>query len=288
MAGITASTELAVMHIITGMACVTIGGCAFVGPILMAFLAGNIDMFPGQFEGCQVVIEQGRFPAHRGMTGRATCSETPGMRIIHSVTGKTITGCAFEDFILMTIIAGDTSMFALQFEHCQVVIKGGRYPTSGVVAACAVCSQAAIVGIIYRMAREAIAGYASEGTFCVAIFAGSSRMFAFQFEGCQIVIELSGCPAIGGVTGCAICSQLALVGIIFSVAGGAINGCRLQVRDGAGRDVAFGAIHISVFPNQWEWKDVVVEIIPICIDSIMASQAIVPECLQVCDSKFDI
>jgi len=65
MAGITASTELAVMGIITCMACVTIGWCAFEDPILMAILAGNIDMFPSQFEGCQVVIEQGRFPAHR-------------------------------------------------------------------------------------------------------------------------------------------------------------------------------------------------------------------------------
>jgi len=222
------------------------------------------------------------------MTGRTTRSETPGMQIICGVTGKTVTGCAFEDFILMAIIAGDIGMFAFQSEPCQVVIKGGRCPTSGIVAACAVCSQAAIVGIVNSMAREAIAGRASEGTFSVAIFASNSCMFAFQFEGCQIVIELSGGPAIGVVTGCAVCSQLTLVGIIISVAGSAINRCRLKVWDGAGQDVAFRTIHISVFPGQLEGKDVVVEIIPICIYSIMANQAIVPERLQVCDGKFDI
>ena len=97
----------------------------------MAIFAGGINMFPGQLESCQVVIEQSRFPARWRMACRAVCPKASGMWIFCSVTRKTITGCAFENPILMAVFAGDIGMFTFKFEIGQVMVKHGWFPTSG-------------------------------------------------------------------------------------------------------------------------------------------------------------
>lgn len=55
----------------------------------MAFLTGNVDMQPGQFENRKVVIKTGPIPFDRGMTGAAVRAQATLVIVVLLVTVET-------------------------------------------------------------------------------------------------------------------------------------------------------------------------------------------------------
>jgi hypothetical protein len=92
----------------------------------MTFLAGNCSVLAGQLEGGQVVVISCRCPAVSGMAGTTIGAQAALVGIFWRVAGNTIQGCALQDMIDMTFLAGDRGVFAGQFEGSQVVVEGGR------------------------------------------------------------------------------------------------------------------------------------------------------------------
>ncbi len=76
------------------------------------------------------------------------------------------------------------------------------------------------------------------------------------------------------MAGTTIGAQPALVGIIRRVAGGAVLRRGLEVRKGAGIDVALRTQNLGMFPGQMERDAVVIEFVTIGVHPIVTGQAI--------------
>lgn len=116
----------------------------------------QVDVCTSQRESRQVMVEGGRQPAVSGVAGGAIFAELAVVFIILLVAGITVAGCALEDMINMTLLAGHSDMFTRQFESGQVMIEGGRCPAIGSVAGTAVRAQTALVGVVFLMAGRAV------------------------------------------------------------------------------------------------------------------------------------
>ena len=114
--------------------------------------------------------------------------------------------------------------------------------------------------IIINMAGCAIHGRALEDAILMAILAGYSCMFAIKMEGELGVIYIGGFPAVRRMAGGAILSKLAVMEIIFLMAGIALLRRGLHVCDGAVIEMAVGAGCQSVLPNQIERDPVMVKV----------------------------
>lgn len=107
--GMTCSTvgsELTVVVIVLQVAGYAIFRGAFEYAIHMATLAIHIRMFAVQVEGEFRVVDRGRFPTRRGMTGGAFGTELPVVMIILQVARNTILRGALEDAVLMAAFTG--------------------------------------------------------------------------------------------------------------------------------------------------------------------------------------
>ena len=90
------------------------------------------------------------------MTGAAVRSELTVVMIVLFMAGITILRCALENAIHMATRASHINVRASQLEGRQIMIKGGRFPSTGVVTSAATCAKLSIVCIILFMARIAI------------------------------------------------------------------------------------------------------------------------------------
>lgn len=132
-----------------------------------------------------------------------------------AVTGSALGGRAFEDPVLVAVLALDGEMRAGEREAAQVVVEGGVFPVGGGVTGFAGCAILAVVGVIGLVTGVAIFGRAFVLAVLMATLALGSGVFAFQFEGGAVVVKLGGLPAFGGVTHAAVCPKLSGVGVIF-------------------------------------------------------------------------
>ena len=71
MAGGTICPESAVVLIVRAMTGVTIGRCALIDIVEMAFRAFNFSMFPFEFERREIMVEGGGTPTVNTVTGGA-------------------------------------------------------------------------------------------------------------------------------------------------------------------------------------------------------------------------
>ena len=97
-------------------------------------------------------------PIRRVMTSLAGNTEAAIMLIILRVTGIAIGGRPREDIVLMAILTARFGVFALQLARGQVVIELGGSPRFGGVTHRAVRTEAAVVRVILRVARETVRG----------------------------------------------------------------------------------------------------------------------------------
>lgn len=135
------------------------------------------------------------------------------------------------------------------------MVKRSRQPGTGGMAGLAIRSELAVVGVILLVAGITVAGSALENIVDMAAQASHIDMCAGQLEGEQVVVKTGWQPAICGVTGSAVCSVLAVVFIIFLVAGIAVCG-----RAGEDLiDMATLAGHTGVFADQLESGQVVIK-----------------------------
>jgi hypothetical protein len=83
------------VRIIFGMTGVAIAGRAFENIIDMAVGARHTDMFSGQFEAGQIVVEGSRLPPVGGVTDTAICAERTIVGIIFLMAGDAVLVCGF-------------------------------------------------------------------------------------------------------------------------------------------------------------------------------------------------
>ena len=95
----------------------------------MAILTNNVDVRPIQWEIATVVIKSDIFPTRRGVAGSTVRAKTTIMFIVLAVTGITSGGHTLVDTVLVTILASDLCVLALQFEGREVMVKFGGFPT---------------------------------------------------------------------------------------------------------------------------------------------------------------
>lgn len=102
------------------------------------------------------------------------------------------------------------------------------------------------------------------------------------------MIEGRWAPSIRRMTGFAIRSQYTFVGIVFGMAGNTILGSGLQVRDRTGAGMAIPAGRLDMFSGQCENHKAMVEGLPVSVDAVMASQAIIPKILSMRFGKISL
>ena len=106
----------------------------------------------------QGVIHAGIFPIGGSMTSRAVRPEAAIMFIVLPVAGIAVGGRPRKDIVLVAVFATRFGVFALQLERGQVVIELGGSPRFGGVTHRAVRTEAAVVRVILRVARETVRG----------------------------------------------------------------------------------------------------------------------------------
>lgn len=240
----------------------------------VALFAINPLVRARQREGAARVIEGGIVPVGGFMAGGAVCSKFSIMFVIPPMTGIAVQWCAFKNTVLMAIFTFHLRVFPLQLEGKQVVVHAGIVPIGGRVAGGAVCAKFAVMLVVPAMARVAIGGRALIDIVLVAIFAGGLSVFPFQFEGRKAVVKFGGRPALGRVTGRAVRAEAAGVRVVRQVAGCAILPRRLHVCHTARVGVTGIARNFHVFPCQRKRKIAVIEIVPECVNAIVARKAV--------------
>ena len=106
-------TELPCMRIPGRVAGVTIGWSPLENTIRMTGTTCYIAVLSGQWETCIAVVECCPSPTVCGVAGSTICTELTAMRIISSMAGITIRGCALENTVRMARFTGNILMFSI-------------------------------------------------------------------------------------------------------------------------------------------------------------------------------
>ena len=149
----------------------------------------------------------------------------------------------------------------------------------------AILPQVALVGVILGVAGKAGRGRAFENIVDVALQAGDRRMLPRQGKCRLAVIDTGELPAIQRVALAAVAAHVAMMDVIFGVAGTASLRGGLQGRQVAGARVALAAGGRRMFTGQAEGDPGVVKDAPVGIDAIVAGQAVRPKILEVSSYK---
>jgi len=172
----------------------------------------------------------------------------------------------------VALIAARPEVGAIQHKGGMAgVIELAEAPVAGVVAAFAIHSQRAFVGIVAGMAAIAgVLGIAVQRGG-MALVASHHAMRAQQHECDLVVVEVRGLPCRFVVTRGAGVAQLALVRIVLAMTARAIRGQFLGV-DVAG--VAGLALGVAMGATQWEFRlGVVIETVALPVVAAMAIAA---------------
>jgi hypothetical protein len=138
------------------MAAGTFLGCALEHAIDMAFFADHIGMSAIQFESRKIMVKGSGFPGLGRMTGTAILTKFSGMLVIFLVARKTSRRGTLKQLINMAIRAFCFGVFAIQFENRKIVVKGSRFPGSGLMTVATGCPKLAVMRVIFEMANTAI------------------------------------------------------------------------------------------------------------------------------------
>lgn len=196
------------------------------------------------------------------------------------MTGNTSRWCTLEDVIHMTVVAGNIDMFPGQLESKQAMVEDRWQPTCRQMTLSASSSKNPIVLIVFRVAGKAIGRGTLEDIVCVATFTGYINMLAKQSKSRQVMIEGGGRPAFGLMAGAAIGAQSIRMRICLYMAALAISWGGTQVCERLVVLVTLITTDLDMFPGQFKGHGIVVKSMPVGIDTVMASQAVIPVCLE--------
>ena len=191
-----------------------------------------------------------------------------------AVAGDALLGRTLEDIVQMALRALHTGMCAGQLEGSLGVVEAGMLPVVRRVAAAAIGTELALVGVIFRMAGGAILRCTLEDVIHMAFIASHIRMLAGQLKSCFGVVESCLLPIIRRMASAAICAKLALVGIILCMAGSAVLFGGLEIRQPAYSGVTGGAGNSTVLAGQLERILAVVEAAPETVYAIVTGPAV--------------
>lgn len=90
-------------------------------------------------------------------------------------------------------------MSASQFEDGEIVVECRWFPTVGRMTETTVCSKLRLMGIILQVTGSAGRWRSFEFAVCVAELAFDRGVHPGQLEICQVVVEFSRFPTVGGV-----------------------------------------------------------------------------------------
>jgi hypothetical protein len=158
MAGSTIPAEPSVVVVILSVAGEAVAGCGFEILVDMATCARNVDMFPGEFERKEIMVDVDRQPSGGGMTQGTIHTELAVVLVILLMAGETIAGSPLKNMIDMAAVTSHCNMPAVEFERGKVVVKGCWRPARRSVAGTTIGAQPALVGILIGMAGEAVLG----------------------------------------------------------------------------------------------------------------------------------
>jgi hypothetical protein len=179
----------------------------------------------------------------------------------------------------MTVVTGGAVMLqAVAFPAVGMrPIEERREPGAGVVALVAgcACEQTGVKDRV-RVTGSAGARGTLEDIIDMALAARNAGMCTGQLEARQVVIKGCRQPAVGGMTGAAIRTELAFVRIILLVTGAAVLGRCLEIGNAACTAMAASTGHLGVFPCQLEGDGSMVKGVAIIVNTIMTGQAILP------------
>ncbi len=188
-----------------------------------------------------------------------------------AVTGDAFGRRAFEDPVLVAVLAFYVNMRACEREAAQIVVEGGVFPTGGVVASFAGCAVLAVVFIIGFVAGVAILRRAFVLAVLVTILARYRGVFAFQSECGQVVVELGRFPAFRRMAYATTHSKTSFVGVVFQVAGFAGGGKSLEIGKSVSVLVAGGTGSVLMFALQGKTSLEMVKMAE-TVDPIVAGQ----------------
>ena len=170
-----------------------------------------------------------RRPVFHGMAGCAVESEQAGM--IGRVAMTACAGCRDLDkpAAFVTALALHAGMPTYQGEVAAAVVEIRILPIGGVMTGSTICAIPAIVLILLPVTVITVHRRAFILPVDVARLAVRFRMFPFQFEGRQVVVERCGDPAVLGVAVRTSNTKASLVRLIRVVTGIAVLGCDREI-----------------------------------------------------------
>lgn len=214
-----------------------------------------------------------RKPIRGGMARGAIQTKHAGMELRIAVTTHARGVQPLELPAGMTALASHVHMRAGQREVAAAVVKGGILPIRGVMAGGAVRAELTVVFVILAVTGIAVGGCAFVHVIYMALFTAHFRVFAFQFEGGEIVVKQGGRPAVHRVTGGAVPPEASFMRLVGRMTGIAILRGGGKVFQAAGVHMAFDAVYAGVFSAQFEGKGVMIETAHEAVHAVMASEA---------------
>jgi len=196
-----------------------------------------------------------------------------------AVTGDALLRSALEDVIHMALGAFHIGVRTGQLEGSFRVIKTGFFPVIGCVATGAIRAEFALVGVIFSMTGGTSLWRTLENVIDMTFFTGDIGVRAGQLEGCLRVVKGRLFPVVRSMATRAICTELALVGVIFGMAGSAIRPGGLEVRQCMGAIVAGCAGNRAMLAGQPERILAVIEGGSKTVYSIVTGSTVCPICL---------
>lgn len=143
------------------------------------------------------------------------------------------------------------------------------FPIGRVMTGRTICAVLSFMFIILLVAGEAVHRCTLVHAVLVAGFARDLRMFPFQFEDRQIVIEPGRRPTLCSVTLAAVQSKAPIVRLITLVTGIAILQCHFEVTQTTCIDMTLHAGKTDMLARNLERKDIVIEVLPKTIHAIV-------------------
>jgi len=137
------------------------------------------------------------------------------------------------------------------------------------------------VCIILGMAGVAVSGCTLENVIDMTAGTSYLSVFAGQFKGRQVVVKGCGQPTVGRMAGTAIRTELAVVMIILGMAGIATLGGRFEICNTASAGMTASTDYLGMFPCQLERNLTMIKGVTICVNPIVAGQAVISIRLKV-------
>lgn len=171
-----------------------------------------------QFEVHCIVIELGRSPIGRGVTGGAVLAKLTRMRVILLVTGETVGGCVLKVGVLVTRLARDIRVSAFKLE-CKLRVIYSTVPTLCGMTGSTVGTKLTGMFIIFGVTGETIRRDPFVFVIDMTELTLNGIVFADQFETGKVVIELGRlAPSFRRMTDTAFSPKLTLMLIVFLMA----------------------------------------------------------------------